>query len=303
VAGFTNGPIKANEHKVTNLSAQGFSKEGFFKASDGIKLHYFSKQVEQPKYQIIGVHGLGEHSGRYAWFADQIAADGGTCSFLDLRGHGLSEGSRGHSPSYAQLIDDLRKFVALEIQDQIPSFFFGHSLGGGLALSYALELSSSSQSQNLLSGFIAASPLLRLSFEPPAWKLFLARILVQVWPGFRLDRGIDVVNLTRDEDIRAIYLADPLNHELVSAALTLGFLRSGEAALEHASDLQVPTLILHGEADQVTDWQASQEFALEAGDVAEFQSFAGCRHELVNELNREEVVDSITKWIQKEIST
>lgn len=288
---------------MTTSKTLGFDAQGYIKASDGTKLHYLSRQIVEPGYQIIGVHGLGEHAGRYAWFADQIAADGGNCSFLNMRGHGLSEGARGHSSSYQQLVSDIELFVAQQKLEQIPTFFFGHSLGGGLALSYALELSSQAIGRSLISGFIAASPLLRLSFTPPAWKLILARRLVKLWPGFSLERGINPEMLTRDKEILAAYIADPLNHELVSAALTLGFLEAGEAALTKAAELKIPTLIMHGDDDQVTAISASREFAKTAGEIVRFCEFPDCYHELVNEINRDQVVATITSWIAEQIDT
>ncbi len=287
---------------MQHLEQKGFTTQGVFQAGDGTDLHWYSRQEQQARYQIIGIHGLGEHAGRYARFADQIAADGGKCSFLDLRGHGKSGGKRGHSPSWQLLIEDVQLFLKNQLDPDLPVFFFGHSMGGGLALSYALQLSQLNVEQRIFCGFIAASPLLKLSFTPPGWKLFLARLLVGVWPAFSLDRGINSSNLTRDKDIQAEYLADPLNHERVSAALTLDFLEAGQKSLALAGELKIPTLILHGQADRVTDPEASRIFASIASGYAEFESFPHCRHELLNELNRDQVVQSIFNWIHRQIA-
>lgn len=286
---------------MKNHSISGFSEEGYLTSSDGLQLHYLSRKVEQPRYQIIGIHGLGEHAGRYAWFADQLANTGACCSFMELRGHGLSEGPRGHSPSYAQLISDIDLFVEKQRLKNIPIFFFGHSLGGGLALNYALKLSLEKSQLKKFAGFISLSPLLKLSFQPPAWKLFLAKLLVKTWPKFSLDRGVNSDLLTRDKTRADSYRADPLNHELVSASMTLGFLAAGQHALNQASELDIATLLLHGEKDQVTDITASRQFAQSAGDILTFKSFEDCYHELINEINREEVFSTIQNWIQQQI--
>lgn len=285
---------------ISDSDKLGFDSEGQMEASDGINLHYLSRQVDHPKYQIIAVHGLGEHAGRYAWFAQQIAMDGGNFCILDLRGHGRSNGRRGHSSSYQQLISDIEFFVSQQKIEDIPAFFFGHSLGGGLAINYALELSSDTKDvDSIFLGFIASSPLLKLSFEPPTWKLFLARALAKIWPSFSLDRDINPDVLTRDKNLVEAYRTDPLNHELVSAAMTLGFLEAGESALRAASKLKIPTLILHGEEDQVTDIKSSRQFAESAAGVASFKSFPDCYHELINEINRDQVVGFITEWIHE----
>ena len=280
---------------------QGFEAEDYLEASDGLKLHYYRRILDQPRYQIIAVHGLGEHAGRYAWFADQIAEDGGNFSVLDLRGHGRSEGSRGHSPSYNQLISDIEAFASIVKLENIPAFLMGHSLGGGLCLNYGLRQALEAENHTTFDGYIACSPLLRLSFQPPPWKLFLARKLVKLWPSFSLDRGINPRVLTRDKDISAAYLEDPLNHEMVSASLTLGFLEAGQFALDHANELLSPALVLHGGDDQVTDIEASKVFANSAGDHASFKGFPGCYHELINDIDRNEVTETIKSWINSQI--
>jgi|MEHZ01.4.fsa_nt_MEHZ011227477.1_2 alpha-beta hydrolase superfamily lysophospholipase len=279
----------------------GFDNQGFFQSRDGLKLHYYQRQVAEPEFYLVAIHGMGEHAGRYGWLANQVAAEGGSFSCLDLRGHGLSEGQRGHSPNYPQLLEDVADFIDIQHEGQDrPLFLFGHSLGGGLALNYALEADTYCKDPiRRISGVIASSPLLRLAFQPPTWKLFLARKLVKSMPSFSLNRGIKPWLLTRDENARISYKADSLVHERVSAALTIGFFDAGESALAKANELQVPALILHGETDQVTSIDASIEFAEKAGEKADFKSFPNCYHELINEPERDQVAATILSWIQE----
>ncbi len=57
------------------------------------------------------------------------------------------------------------------------------------------------------------------------------------------------------------YRRDPLMHRKLSLRLGAGLLDSGAWALEHADQVQIPTLVLHGDQDRITDAGASQEFA------------------------------------------
>ena len=292
----------------TKNSLKGFNSQGFFDASDGVKLHYRAYLNDSAEYQLIALHGLGEHSGRYNWFANQVAQSGGNFSILDLRGHGKSQGARGHSPSYTQLLDDLARFIQLQAkpckQQNIPLFLMGHSLGGGIAINYAIqEKAYQDITECKIEGLIALSPLLRLAFQPPAWKLFLARKLVKLAPSFSLKRGIKPWLLTRDQTILAEQETDPLMHDRVSAALTLAFLEKGEDALKTADQLATPTLLLHGEDDQVTSIEASKELVTYAGDILKFRSFPNCRHELLNELDKDrvQVSQTICQWISKQL--
>ena len=302
-----NAESQMNETDTAKTLGQ-FSSHGFFDASDGLQLHYHACLNDSAEYQLIALHGLGEHSGRYKWFAEQIAQSGGNFLCLDLRGHGKSQGLRGHSPSYEQLLDDLARFIKIQAeqseQKNIPTFLLGHSLGGGIAINYTLQEEQYQDiAEQKIQGLIALSPLLKLSFQPPAWKLFLARKLVKLMPSFSLKRGIKPWLLTRNKAILADQETDPLMHDMVSAALTLGFLENGEKAVQIASQLETPTLLLHGEEDQVTSIDASKEFAAGTKDVLEFNAFKDCFHELLNEPteDRTKVSQTICQWISKRL--
>ena len=86
----------------------------------------------EPKAAICLFHGLGEHSGRYQHVGGALTAAGYAVLAIDLRGHGRSGGSRGHSPSYDTLFDDIDHLLQ-EASDRMPGrprFLYGHSLGG-----------------------------------------------------------------------------------------------------------------------------------------------------------------------------
>lgn len=262
------------------------------RASDGLNLNYYAAPNEAASFTLLTIHGLGEHAGRYEWLAEQVIEAGGEMFALDLRGHGLSKGKRGHTPSYPQLLDDLQRFITHVQTPSRPLFLFGHSLGGGLAIQYALR-------NPTLTGLIASAPLLRLAFEPPAWKLALARMLVKVLPSFSLDRGIEHWKLTRNEEIREAYERDTLAHDRVSAAMTVGFLDAARWNLDHAHELTTPALLMHGKADQVTSWEATAEFAANTPQPAEIITYPPCYHELINEPERVQIVADMLRWIKR----
>lgn len=83
-----------------------------FKTFDGLSLF---AQRWQPKNKtkavVCLVHGMGEHIGRYTHVAAQITEKGYSLIAFDLRGHGQSEGPRGHTPSYEALLQDISSLL------------------------------------------------------------------------------------------------------------------------------------------------------------------------------------------------
>src|SRR5262247_420237 len=100
--------------------------------SDGLKLYGWTRQpAGQPKGMIALVHGMGEHSRRYDHLTEYWESCGYASAGFDLRGHGRSEGKRGHTTSYDFLMDDIAIFLAW-VANQCPSVpvtLYGHSLG------------------------------------------------------------------------------------------------------------------------------------------------------------------------------
>lgn len=222
------------------------------------------------------VHGLGEHSSRYAQFAGRLAAEGYRVVGYDQRGHGRTEGKRGDAPSYEDLLDDVEALIVncRAENPNLPIYLFGQSFGGNLVLNYALRRRSN------LAGVIASSPLLQPTHSPPRWKQSVARVLACVYSSFTFHTGVQAEQLSHDPAVVAAYQADPLVHDQVSARLAVAMLEAGEWALEHAAKLSVPTLLLHGSADAITSVDATFAFAQRAGDRSKLHTFPGLFHEL-----------------------
>jgi alpha-beta hydrolase superfamily lysophospholipase len=244
---------------------------------------------------VIGiVHGMGEHSGRYEEAAKAFTEQGYAVLALDQRGHGRSEGKRGHTPSYEALLEgvDLLYKKAHEQYPGVPCFLYGHSMGGNVILNYLIRR------RPAVSGAIVTGPWLKLAFSPSAKDLFLARIMERLYPAYTSHRPRVVQRLTRDQEIMKKITDDPLGHTSITARFFISLHRSGLYALDHASDIEVPVLLLHGGEDMVTSLAASKEFAERMGERCTFRQLAGFRHELHNELDREQVFRMMLEWLE-----
>jgi len=240
------------------------------------------------------VHGIGEHTGRYPHVAAAFNQAGYALLGFDLRGHGLSEGQRGFTPSYDAFLDDID--VALgEIRSRYPSkplFFYGHSLGGNLVLYHAIRRKPA------LAGVVASSPQLRLAFQPPAWKTGLGRLLFNVWPAFSMTSGLERAALSHDAAIVRAYAEDPLVHDKLTPRLGIGLIDVGLWLLDHAADLALPVLIYCGSQDRLVSADACREFAAKVRGDCTVKIWEGLYHETHNEPQKAEVLAAVTQWLK-----
>ncbi|GIV34952.1 MAG: lysophospholipase [Chitinophagales bacterium] len=249
------------------------------------------------KAVVCLVHGMGEHCGRYAHVAEYLTHGGIAVVAYDQRGHGKSEGKRGHTPSYDHLLQGVENLIykGRELFPETPVILYGHSMGGNLALNYALR------KNDRLNGVIASSPWLRLAFEPPAFQVRLARFMRRIYPAFSQATRLDTKAISRIPEEVKKYEQDPLVHDRITAMMFTEVYEAGLWALDHAEELEIPLLIYHGTADRITSYQASQEFASKAkGDVT-LKLFEGAFHETHNDLCRDEVLTLIKSWIEEHI--
>jgi alpha-beta hydrolase superfamily lysophospholipase len=270
--------------------------EWIYKSSDGLEMFARGWTPKgTPKAVIALIHGIGEHTGRYTPVGMALAEMGYAMLGFDLRGHGKSEGQRGHTPSYNALLDDIAAFMK-QMEGKypnLPRFLYGHSMGGNLVLNYALRRRPD------LNGLIVTSPWLKLAFEPPAAKVFLAKVMNNIAPGFTQSSNLDTKALSRDEAVVATYVNDPLVHDKVSARLFASMYESGSWALEHASELLLPLLLMQGTADRLDSVEATKEFAVKAGSKVTLKLWDGWFHEIHNEPEKAEVFKAMVDWLDE----
>ena len=258
-------------------------------------------QSQKPRAVLLIVHGLGEHSGRYADLAAFFCQRGWAVLALDRCGHGKSEGKRGHIPRYEMLLDEVIKLKteATRLYSKLPICLYGHSMGGNIVLNYLLRKGAAS-----LKACVATAPALKLAFEPSAFLLSLGRIMRKIYPAFTQNNELDVQKLSRDPAIVQAYLADPLVHSKVSSETALGLLEWGRWAMQQAAQKKhspCPLLLVHGQADAITDAQASAQFAQDLqGDVTA-KIWPELYHEIHNEPEKQAVLEYIATWLETKL--
>ena len=199
-------------------------------------------------------------------------------------------------PGYETLLDDLSQIItaARAGHPGVPLFLFGHSMGGNIALNYALRRSEG------LSGVIVTAPLLKLAFTPPLWKVAVARIFARILPGLTLPTSLDQSNLSHDPLVAEAVRADPLAHGRMSARTYASLMDAAEYALLNARNLSTPILLLHGGDDHLTDIAGTAAFyAAVDGPDKQFQAFPGMYHQILNEIDAAFVHATIVEWLDR----
>jgi acylglycerol lipase len=266
-----------------------------WKARDGLDIFAQSWEptILQPKAVVCLVHGLGEHTSRYAHVAEAFGRQGFVLFGADLRGHGRSGGARGHISSIEDFMQDID--VTLEQAGAhypgLPIILYGHSLGGIQVLYYGLTRKPN------VKGVIATSSGLHTALEQQKLKIMMAKVLGSLMPNASLPSGLDPKTISRDEKVVQAYINDPLVHDKISLGFGKIMVGITSWTLAHAGEFSLPLLLLHGKADVLAFPSSSIEFAAPLKEKCTLVLWDDAYHELHNEPEKEEVFKTMTLWM------
>jgi alpha-beta hydrolase superfamily lysophospholipase len=246
---------------------------------------------------VVIVHGLGEHSGRYHHVGRRLAGAGFAAYAADHRGHGRSGGRRANIGRMAVVVGDLAGFVrfAAERCPGVRVFMLGHSPGGLIALQYATG------DVPELAGLVLTGPLVQVESGSPVLER-MAGVLSALAPNL----GVLMVPpdaVSRDPAVVAAYRADPLvHHGKVPARTGAEILATTRALPARLPRLRIPLLLIHGTCDRLAPAAGSQ--LVHDGVASPDRTLRLCDglwHEVMNEPERDEILDEIVGWISDRI--
>lgn len=240
---------------------------------------------DEPRYVVLLSHGYGEHIGRYEYVANALVDHGAVVYGVDHAGHGKSQGQRVLVHDYEQVIDDFHQLGerAGEEQSGLPAVLIGHSVGGMIAARYAQRY------RDELTAVVLSAPVLG------RWDVVDQLLRQDEIP----DTPIDPETLSRDPEVGDAYAADPLVWHGKFERATLQALVEALATIDRAGSLDdLPTLWIHGSDDRLVPVDATREGIRRVrGSRFEERIFEGARHEVFNETNRDEVLKTVTAFI------
>ncbi len=305
-------------------------KEFTFPSSNGKTDIYVRSFIpkESPRGIVQIAHGIAEHSARYDRFATFLAENGFAVYTNDHLGHGKSlhdESDLGffsENGGWEMAVEDMRKLhdIAAHEFPGVPCFLFGHSMGSFLARTYIIYFRSgldgvilSGTGQQAKALILGGKLLSSIEIKKNGGK-FKSEMLNNIAFG-KYNDGFDTPRtisdwISRDEAEVDKYIEDPLCGYIPSAGLFHDMM-CGIEFITKARNVQrmnksLPVYFMSGDADPVGEngkgvLRAYKSF-LDAGmkDVAVKLYHEG-RHEMLNELNRDEVYRDILNWIEGEL--
>lgn len=246
-----------------------------------------------PRDHLVLAHGYGEHLGRYTGFAEYFTTAGYAVHALDHRGHGKSGGTRAVIDSFANADADLDQLVDKVRADSGLSRIklIGHSMGGSLALNYALN------HPERLSGLVLSGPAIGGGL--PKLQAWVLAIVSRFAPALGMIQ-LDADAVSRDPQVVADYKADPLVfHGKVPARTAREMMHAVTTYPPRVGAMQVPCLLMHGSADSLVLVKDAQPVfdAIGSADKT-VRIFDGLYHEIFNEPERLEVLGIVKDWLE-----
>ena len=248
---------------------------------------------DEPKAVINFVHGIGEHTDRYKDWMPFFVNAGYAVFAIEYRGHGRSFGKRGFIKNYDELLNDVDVLLeqSLNAYPNLSHFLYGHSLGGGIVTHYTLKRKPN------IKALVATSPWLLLTQEPPSWQVSASRFIRKFAPGLTIKSTIKTKDITHNQEIVKAYNDDKMIHSKISIELFLSAYDNGKWNIEHAKEMPVSFLLVHGSDDKICNPKGSEAFYNKNKENTTLKIWEGMYHELHNEPIREEHAKFIITWL------
>lgn len=273
-----------------------------FPSSDGaLQLYsvlHHRKEWKSPKVLVV-LHGLGEHGGRYLHVPHYVQNQVDAVYCLDHRGHGRSEGLRGHVEDF----DLFSRDVALAISrlDEKLKGRFGHSeihlLGHSMGGLIGLRTCFGHPTLPLHSVTISA-PLLGIRLKVPPLKKAMSGILAKTWGSLQMTTTLDPTLLSHDQDVAQAYTKDRLVHLKITPKFFVGLENAMADTVKRESGFGFPLLFIVPMQDKIVDSEVALEFFRNLKHREKLlKTYPDSYHEPLNELNKDQILGEIGSWI------
>ncbi len=318
------------------MNSNNLSNKNFFhftfKAEDGQVIYaykWLTTNLQQNlKSALHIVHGMGEHARRYDEFANFLNSFGFAVYAMDQRGHGLTAGSPdkfGHQDDkdgWIKVVKDIKQLNNIIINENPNSklFLFGHSAGSFLVRDYVILFADDTKEKAsgiILSG-TGASPHIMGKLGILLAKYFIKRDGPKVKSPLHRRLTFEKYNshfkpnrttadwISRDKKVVDKMLEDPYCYTLFSATFYMELIQSTLRAnkIENIKKMpkDIPILLISGSQCAVGNYSKGiqrvyKSFISSGIKDVKLKLYKDARHELLNEINKEEVFNDIKNWL------
>jgi len=245
----------------------------------------------EPWGGLCWVHGQGDHGGRYRKLADVLARSGLAVALADYRGHGQSEGERGHSwgvPERMRDITSVTDHLSYMMQPDDPRMIGGQGLGAFYALCYAIER------PDACSALVLSSPVLEPHFDVPQKVGGLKGLFKKVGPTSAGTVGYRPDQLTSLGDEQAAWTSDPLVHDAITVRAAESIAEGLAKYRPRFGEIACPVLLLQGADDSIGSVAAAKSLEREGVEV---RIEEGARHDLFHDVGAEARMEAVRDWL------
>ncbi|MEP9394456.1 lysophospholipase [Gordonia sp. VNK1] len=273
-------------------------EEREFQGAHGETIVYdvHTPESAQPRAVVVIAHGMGEHGRRYGHVVDALLADGYVVAVPDHLGHGRSGGARMRIRSFSDYTTDLHRVIGNVAVDGLPTYLLGHSMGGCIALDYALD------HPDELAGLILSGAAIMPGDDLPGPLIAVSKIVGKIAPTLPT-LALDSASISRDPAVVAEYEADPLVYRgKIPARLGAEMVTTMQSFPKRLPTLRMPVLVMHGSEDKLTNPYGSRLVDKLAGsDDKTVIIWDGLRHEIFNEPEKDDVIGTLTRWLDQRV--
>lgn len=244
----------------------------------------------EPRGVVTIVHDAGEYGGRYERLARVLAERGWAVALPDLRGHGKSEGVRGHSAGLREVVrdlDEVQNHLAYRLPDA-PKVLLGVGLGAAFAASYVAE------DPGRVAALVLAAPIFEPPFVEPAAKRGLTRFFSKEQPTDAGQTGYSAQTISNDASAGAAWQADEAIHTEITRRAAAEGRRAIDEHLANAHRIDVPLLVVHGTLDALG---SPQRVGLWNDQGPQVIAIDGAGHSLFHEPCADSACKSIADWL------
>ena len=274
-------------------------KTAVFLTHDGVELLYRHWPATQPgagpRKAVVMFHRGHEHGGRMAHLPAELDLPDYDFFAWDARGHGLSPGARGDSPSFATSVRDVQTFLdhlsATHAIQQSDMAVQAQSVGAVLISTWAHDYAPKVRC------LVLASPAFKVKLYVPFARPGLK--LLRQWRGnFFVNSYVKARFLSHDPERIASFENDPLITRPISVNMLLGLYDAAERVVADAQAIQVPTQLLISGADFVVHRKPQEQFFERLGSLRkEKHILPGFFHDTLGERDRAHALSRARRFI------